>query len=620
MQPEWIWVYTKEGIVTQYNNLTRTNDNQTIGENDYFIIFATEPSRVKTYSSGYKFIRMNHIIGTTNDWEQGFTPQEAQDKINELYIANGWKDYIYTPESYIIETPALVMKHLLESETSIETESFDEDAIHKYIATHQGWKMAFTVNEQIEAKQIIQDFSTNTKLFPTFEANGKFNYITVKDVYNAIDVNHHITKDNVINFSFETTDTDKVYNSHEISYEFDYATDEYNKISKKNTIPTKTDVFSDYQHITQYLYQNMQNMPENWVYDIKKLYNKTLEESNNEFSAKYIRTSYTTELLKKHMLMEHINEHLIINMDLNNKYINVEVGDIIYVDKLSDKTALGYKYWSYEVKGGQLLYPYYMVTDVTKSNSKVNVKMKRLHRLQYGLPQWLIQNTLLDLDYTLPDTFDKALQVTDDNGIYNHMASVNIAESLEPLFEYPADINNEFSLQWYPNQDSYIIKAEKDSAIRLDVLQSKLYDTNAQNWNVSYQEKIDGVWQDFDISTPSFECISYANEDNNYNGHVIVKAKEDNDTGLFKRGKIIITTNLGDTFTKEFYQDILQEESDGPLEGDVNYDGIVNVLDVVQTVQMILGNQDVDLVADLNGDGGVNIQDLIMIINKALGE
>jgi len=622
VQPEWIWVYTKQSMVTKYNNLTRTNGNQFILENDYFIIFATDPVRVKTYSSGYKFIRMNHIVGTTNDWEQGFTPQEAQDKVNELYIQNGWKDYIYTPESYMVETPALVIKHLLENETTIETETFDVDMLHKSIATHQGWRMAFTINEQQEVKEIVQDLSQNTKLYPKFTPEGKFGYATIKNYYNASDVKYNINKEDVINYSFETTKNDEIYNSHEISYEFDYATEEYNKLSKKNTIPTQNAVYDDYKEITEYLYQQMQNLPENWLYDVNKLYNKTIEEANNDVEAKYIRSTHTAELYKKYLLMEHINEHLIINVSTTNKYIDLEIGDIIYLDKLSEKTGLGYKYWSYEVKGGQLLYPFYIVTQVNKSKSKVDIKLRRLHRLQYGLPQWLIQNTILDTNYTLPNNFSSISQVIDDGGVYNYAGSTNLAQQFEPIFEeYPADINNEFSLQWYPDQDSYILKAEEGSAIRLDVLQTQLYDTTEQNWNVTLQEKINDEWVEFSGDTDSFKKITYANADNNYNGYVIIEAKSTN-TGNTKQGKIIITTNLGDTFTKEFYQDIQQDEEDNSVVvGDVNGDGILNILDIVRLKEIIINQDATDdelLAGDVNNDGGINVLDIAILVNLIL--
>ena len=49
--------------------------------------------------------------------------------------------------------------------------------------------------------------------------------------------------------------------------------------------------------------------------------------------------------------------------------------------------------------------------------------------------------------------------------------------------------------------------------------------------------------------------------------------------------------------------------------GDINGDQVVNVLDVILTVNMILGTSEIDYNADLNNDGGINIQDVILIIN-----
>ena len=58
--------------------------------------------------------------------------------------------------------------------------------------------------------------------------------------------------------------------------------------------------------------------------------------------------------------------------------------------------------------------------------------------------------------------------------------------------------------------------------------------------------------------------------------------------------------------------------NDNTLIGDANYDGLLNILDVVLIVAMILDNQPEDLVADINGDGGINIQDIILLINIIL--
>ena len=58
-------------------------------------------------------------------------------------------------------------------------------------------------------------------------------------------------------------------------------------------------------------------------------------------------------------------------------------------------------------------------------------------------------------------------------------------------------------------------------------------------------------------------------------------------------------------------------ESDG-TPGDVNMDGIINILDVIVIINMILGIEDENALADLNGDGSINIQDIILVINLIL--
>ena len=58
------------------------------------------------------------------------------------------------------------------------------------------------------------------------------------------------------------------------------------------------------------------------------------------------------------------------------------------------------------------------------------------------------------------------------------------------------------------------------------------------------------------------------------------------------------------------------------LMGDLNFDGIINVIDVVSLVNGILGGgltDDQQLVADLNGDGTINVIDIVSLVNMILG-
>ena len=56
--------------------------------------------------------------------------------------------------------------------------------------------------------------------------------------------------------------------------------------------------------------------------------------------------------------------------------------------------------------------------------------------------------------------------------------------------------------------------------------------------------------------------------------------------------------------------------------GDVNYDGEINILDVLQIISYILGNSDFtdeqEFLSDLNSDDVINVLDVIQIVNIIL--
>ena len=56
----------------------------------------------------------------------------------------------------------------------------------------------------------------------------------------------------------------------------------------------------------------------------------------------------------------------------------------------------------------------------------------------------------------------------------------------------------------------------------------------------------------------------------------------------------------------------------GGLNGDINNDEVVNVLDVVLLVNMILTPGTETDSADLNGDGVVNVLDVVLLVNIIL--
>ena len=68
------------------------------------------------------------------------------------------------------------------------------------------------------------------------------------------------------------------------------------------------------------------------------------------------------------------------------------------------------------------------------------------------------------------------------------------------------------------------------------------------------------------------------------------------------------------------YQDTsnCEEECPDSIEGDLNYDGIVNVIDVVSLVTCILSDNRCDICFEINYDGEINVVDVVSLIDIIL--
>ena len=62
-------------------------------------------------------------------------------------------------------------------------------------------------------------------------------------------------------------------------------------------------------------------------------------------------------------------------------------------------------------------------------------------------------------------------------------------------------------------------------------------------------------------------------------------------------------------------------DSNSVMLGDLNFDGVLNVIDVVSLVNGILGNNlspDQALAGDMNNDGTINVIDIVSLVNLIL--
>jgi len=85
-----------------------------------------------------------------------------------------------------------------------------------------------------------------------------------------------------------------------------------------------------------------------------------------------------------------------------------------------------------------------------------------------------------------------------------------------------------------------------------------------------------------------------------------------------------ITLNSGvNTTAKTYVRNILAENYEQFVPGDVNQDALVNIQDVILIINFILGNSTLEgdevTTADYNEDGIINILDVIQVVSEILG-
>ena len=84
-------------------------------------------------------------------------------------------------------------------------------------------------------------------------------------------------------------------------------------------------------------------------------------------------------------------------------------------------------------------------------------------------------------------------------------------------------------------------------------------------------------------------------------------------------GRISLSSGLNNN-AQNFISDIIISNYNVFIAGDINDDGIVNVLDVIQAVNMVMNIIEETETADLNMDGIVNVVDVILLVNIIINQ
>ena len=328
------------------------------------LIAGEEPAIETTTAIGFRTrienfsLNQRIIIGNASNQKYFCDVRGRVDDQNGRYTG---VENLSNPE--LIKSPSDILMHILEKELGYFNENpFDQKSIENSRLNHSNWEFGFTVSEETDAKDFLQDFSKSTKLIPRFRHDGTFGFIDIFQNYTESDI--VINSSDVSNFKYSKTPISDIKLMVRVKYMYDYGDEKYKEatnLSNDGAVPV------DFQEMLD-------------MYGINNLTDAYLE-----VESKYIRDSNTAMLLRNHLLEWHKNQHNIIECTLPPKYMHLECGDIVEFDSLiEDLTIFGEDYTKdYKIGGlnsNQTALPFFMVEDINKSQKNVKIKFIQLHK------------------------------------------------------------------------------------------------------------------------------------------------------------------------------------------------------------------------------------------------
>ena len=472
------------------------------------------------------------------------------------------------------------------------------------------WWYSFTLNEQKEAKEVFEGLFKSSLIIPSFDSKGQFKFIGLRQIIDTTEGLPIINNEDVIKYSFELSRIDDVYNQVNVKYRKNYGSGEIDKETGYSLIDANDNEYDTYDEVTEEIYPDQ---PSNH-YSIK-YYGLKSEETKLEVETEYIRDEIVARKLQKRLVSWYANQHLITKIDLPVKYMDLEVGDYIKFDELlGGKLAFGQDYTISINKNGQLVYPVFFITKVSKSLQKVSIEAIQVHRGEYGFPDnW--ENGIDDGDIIGNGNWD--LNELFEESDYNEDTIID--DEIEEEEDY-------FNVFWgagniLPNDEVGAII----STNLLDYWDCDVWLINtSQTFIVEhYQEgelEFEHQEQDYEVGEQSANALIAMSDDTRQGFKSVMLynrfALPDGFTG---RVDYVFRAYIGDGSEYSIEIPFYQIGSQGLL-GDVNGDGGLNVLDVVMIMGAILNNTEDELEnADMNNDGIVNVQDLVALVSQILG-
>ena len=288
-----------------------------------------------------------------------------EESINTTFKYTG--QVINNPDDIsLIEKPCDIIYHMVEKELNL-IDSIDLDRLEEARNELIILDSAFSVNETIKAKALIEKICQSSNIFALFKSTSDLSFISIKQEYSSSDMT--IKSKDIISYSFTRTPVEKVNTIVNVKYKKDYAEDE---------MLEETGYCDGYD-----FYGNADlGYDGGYSYDYLGL---DREDKVLEFECDVIRTKGSAMALRDFIYKYNCNQHNIIKFKLPIQYLQLEVGDVIDFDSLiGDVRVYGEDYTVETIRNGQVIYPYFIIDSINKSQRTIDVQATQLHKLTHN--------------------------------------------------------------------------------------------------------------------------------------------------------------------------------------------------------------------------------------------
>ena len=392
-----------------------TASNVDAGQRDTFSVFvkSTEPNFDVYQSDLYDAEQQWSIIPIQSKYI--YTDNMRIDILdsNQEFVED------YDPSDNLITRPSDIIHHLLCEEMGFDKNKIDMPSKMESRANNAGLNLAFSVNKEIEGKQLIKEISQSFKSIPTL-SNDMLKFINIKSTYRGDEDIFTIKSDDVFKYSFSRTPLEDVKTKVTVRYKKDYGMDSYLESSEVKVSNSSYFVTGKYGEIQNTGYSN--------YYGVKSVGSEinhvdTFLEVKND----YIRDYSSASNLSYYLLQWHKNQHNIVSLSLPLNYYGFEVGDLIDFDKmiearklygenyvLSDVDESGV-YRDMPIRCGQHILPLFMITETNKNLDSISIKAVQLHFNNDGLTDVLDVVYMINRIVSVEGVSDEDILIGDTN-------------------------------------------------------------------------------------------------------------------------------------------------------------------------------------------------------------